>query len=340
MKFVRLMLFVLFLSSCSSPNPCELHLFMWADYIKPELIWRFEKEHGCHVVIDTYDSNEAMYAKLRLGVTGYDLIFPSSYIFSMMLSQKMLEPIKYDEVPNAAFLDSVYLKRMRAEDLASGIPYMISFTGIGYRKDKLKDFVPTWGIFNDKRLKGRMTLLNDMRETLAACLLYLGYSINTDKKEEIEAAADLLIRWKQNLAKFENEQYKNGIATAEFLAVQGYNGDIAQVMSENPFVGFAYPEEGTAFSIDLVAIPKNAPNQALAHAFINYLLEPEVAAENMAFTQFLSPNVGAYELLDSDIKDNAAIFPPKEVLEKAELLKQVDEAINLYIDAWDRAKAE
>lgn len=333
-------IFLLFFSGCNSNNSCELHLFMWADYIKPELIWRFEKTYNCRVVIDTYDSNEAMYAKLKLGVTGYDLIFPSMYLFTLMEEQGMLEPLNYEIIPNAKYLDPTYLKYLSESTQKVGLPYMISFTGLGYRKDKLPNFEPTWAIFGERKLKGRMTMLNDMRETLGACLSYLGYSINTKERKEIEEAADQLIKWKQNLAKFENEQYKNGIATAEFLAVQGYNGDIAQVMIENPYVGFGYPKEGTAFSIDLLAIPKHAPNKGLAHQFINYLLEPEIAAENIEFTQFLSPNLGAYEKLGEEIRSNPTIFPPQIVLDKSQPLEQVGAAIDYYIDAWDRAKAE
>lgn len=337
---MRKFLFVLmiFLTGCSSQDLPELHLFMWADYVKPSLITRFEQEQHCRVVVDTYDTNEAMYAKLKLGVTGFDLIFPSNYIFNLMLDQGMIQKMDYNLIPNARNLDPTYTSKLSEKEIHHGVPYMISFTGIGYRADKLKEPITSWGIFGNKQYKGRMTMLNDMRETLGACLRYLGFSINTRNVSEIEQAADVLIKWKQNLAKFENEQYKNGIATSEFLAVQGYNGDIAQVADENPHVQFSYPKEGTAFSIDLVAIPASAPNPALAHTFINFLLQPDVAAENIAFTQFLSPNTAAYELLDSELRENPILFPPSEVLKKAELLAPVDDVINDYIHAWDRAK--
>ncbi|KAF3361409.1 Spermidine/putrescine-binding periplasmic protein 2 [Chlamydiales bacterium STE3] len=338
---VRMLLicFLLCLTGCSSPNIPELHLFMWADYIKPEIIRRFEEEYNCRIVIDTYDSNEAMYAKLKLGVTGYDLIFPSIYIFDLMLAQKMIEEINYQNISNAKQLDPVYLKRLSKEAVKYGIPYMLSFTGVGYRNDKIEVPISSWDVFGQKTYKGRMTMLNDMRETLGACLRFLGYSVNTLNPDEIHQAADLLISWKKNLAKLENEQYKNGIATAEFLIVQGYNGDISQVAKENASISFSYPREGTNFTIDLAAIPKKAPNPQLALKFINYLLEPAIAAENICFTSFLSPNTGAYELLDEETRNNPMLFPPSEVLEKAELLQPVDSAISDYIRAWDRAKA-
>ncbi|MGK5595446.1 MAG: polyamine ABC transporter substrate-binding protein [Parachlamydiaceae bacterium] len=333
-------LLVLLISSCSSQSLPELHLFMWADYIKPELIWRFEKEHRCRVVIDTYDSNEAMYAKLKLGVTGYDIIFPSYYIFNLMLAQNMVEELDYQAIPNTSFLDPDYVDRLSTETKAHGIPYMVSFAGIGYRSDKLAHPITSWSIFGNPAYKGRMTMLNDMRETLGACLRYLGFSVNTKNVHELNQAADLLISWKPNLAKFENEQYKNGIATAEFLIVQGYNGDLAQVAEENPYISFAYPSEGTSFSIDLAAIPRHSPNPELAKKFLNFILQPDVAAENISFTKFLSPNKEAYLLLSADQRANRALFPPEEVLQKAELLEPLDQVNSEYIRAWDRAKAE
>lgn len=338
MKKILLSLLLL-LQACSSSEKPELHLFMWADYIKPEIIKRFEKEHHCRVVVDTYDTNEAMYAKLKLGVTGYDLIFPSIYIFNLMLEQGMIEKLDYSFMPNTRNLDSLYLKGLSKTELAYGVPYMVSFTGIGYRKDKLQKPITSWEVFGDSTFKGRMTMLNDMRETLGACLSFLGYSVNTENTNEIEQAADVLIKWKRNLAKFENEQYKSGLATAEFIISQGYNGDIAQVASENSAIAFSYPEEGTCFSIDLIAIPRHAPNSSLAHTFINYLLHPEIAAENITFTQFLSPNREAYPLLDEDLRNSPILFPPEKVLEKAELLQSIGNSIYDYIRAWDRAKA-
>ncbi len=333
-------IFILLLSSCSSQSLPELHLFMWADYIKPELIWRFEQEQKCRVVIDTYDSNEAMYAKLKLGVTGYDIVFPSYYIFNLMLAQNMVEELDYQAIPNTTFLDPTYMDRLSNQAKAYGIPYMVSFAGIGYRSDKLTQAITSWSVFGNPAYKGRMTMLNDIRETLGACLRYLGFSVNTHNVQEINQAADLLIKWKPNLAKFENEQYKNGIATAEFLIVQGYNGDLAQVAEENSYIHFAYPTEGTSFSIDLAAIPKHSPNPGLAKKFINFLLQPDVAAENISFTKFLSPNKEAYRLLSDEQRANLALFPPPEVIKKAELLEPIDQIISEYIKAWDRAKAE
>lgn len=332
------LLFFIFTGCQSTPLP-ELHVFMWSDYIKPGIIEKFEHQYNCVVVLDTYDSNEAMYAKLKLGSAGYDLIFPSNYFFDMLHRQEMLQPIDLSTIPNYKNLDPVYAKYTKPNMADFGVPYMVSLTGFAYRTDRINKIDPSWGIFDTKQYHGRMTMLNDIREAIGAGLRFLGYSINTQNSDEIAQASQILIQWKKNLAKFESEQYKNGIASAEYLVVQGYGGDILQIMQENRNIGFIYPEEGTMMSIDYLAIPKQAPNPKLAHAFINFLLDENIAAENMAFTFFLSPNSAAYDKLEPALRQNPLLFPPKKVLSKIELIENLEQAYPLYIKAWEKIKS-
>jgi spermidine/putrescine transport system substrate-binding protein len=336
-----LAIFALFfiLTGCQSSSLPELHVFMWSDYIEPAIIEKFEKKYHCKVVLDTYDSNEAMYAKIKLGASGYDLIFPSNYFFDILNRQNMLQPIHYETLPNYKNLDPSYLKFTNPTTSSFGVPYMVSLAGVAYRKDRIDFLEPSWGVFSKAQYKGRMTILNDLREAIGAALKYLGYSINSSEPKQIKEATDLLIKWKKNIAKFESEQYKNGIASAEYLIVQGYSGDVLQVMQENPNVGFFYPEQGTIMSLDYLAIPRSAPNAELAHAFINFLLDGDIAAENIAFTYFLSPNLAAYEKLNSTLRQNPILFPPERVLQSIELIQNLEQAYFLYIKAWEEIKS-
>ena len=181
-------------------------------------------------------------------------------------------------------------------------------------------------------------MLNDMREAIGAALKYLGFSANTTNQDEINQAANQLIEWKKNLAKFESEQNKHGLASAEYVAVQGYNGDMLQVMRENENIAFYIPEEGTLISIDYAVIPNNAPNPKLAHAFINFLLNASVAAENMQFTQFSSPNTAAFDLLPESLQNNPSLFPPEHILNKSDIIKYLGKEGDLYNRAWDLIK--
>ena len=323
---------------CKRGQPV-LHIYNWADYIKPELVQRFEQENGCRVVIDTFDSNEAMYAKLKAGATGYDLVFPSSYMVKIMHDQGMIQPINRNLAPNLANVDPEYLRIAMDGEMQHSVPYMLSNTGIAVLKSKVPDFKASWSLFERADLKGRMTMLNDMRETIGAALKSLGFSLNTVNQRELEAARDVVIRWKKNLAKFENEQYKTGLASGEFLAVHGYSGDIFQVQEENEDIEFAIPEEGTSIACDDMVIPKEARNVELAHKFINFVHDPHVAAENPEFISYLCPNRASYEFLGEDIRNNESIFLKSEIKAKCEVIEDLGDDNAKYTKIWDQIKA-
>jgi len=328
----------LLLTCCGQPKPL-LHIYTWADYFKPSLLAQFEKETGCRVVIDTYDSNETMYAKIKAGAAGYDLLTPTSYMVSLMNSQGMVRKLDHGLLPNLVHVDPEYLSLAIDRTMDHSVPYMIVNTVIAYLGSRVKDFEPTWGMFDRSDLKGRMTMLNDMRETIGAGLKFLGYSLNTTDEGELAAAKEVVIRWKKNIAKYENEQYKTGVASGEFLLVQGYSGDILQVQQENPDVLFAVPREGTTISVDDLIIPQDAKKIGLAHAFINFLHDPKVAAENITFLKYLCPNKDAYGLLSDELRKNPGVFMDPGIRAKSEIIADLGELLALYIKTWDEIKA-
>ncbi|HUU36785.1 MAG TPA: spermidine/putrescine ABC transporter substrate-binding protein [Candidatus Desulfaltia sp.] len=326
------------LAHCSKSQPV-LHIYTWADYFKPALVARFEKEQRCRIVFDTFDSNETMYAKIKAGAGGYDLLTPTSYMASLMHLQGMLLGLDHSQLPNLVHVDPEYLALAIDKTMEYSVPYMIVNTVIAFLGSRVENFEPSWAIFDRPDLKGRMTMLNDMRETIGAGLKFLGYSINTTDAGELASAKEVVIRWKKNIAKYENEQYKTGVASGEFLVVQGYSGDILQVRKENPDVRLAVPREGTVISVDDLVIPRGAGEVRLAHAFINFLHDPAVAAENTTFLMYLCPNKDAYPLLPEDLRTNPAIFLEPEVRAKSEIIADLGEANSLYVKAWDEIKA-
>ncbi len=339
MRLVYLSLAILcFVLSCG-PKPSEkLYLFTWSDMFQPELIEQFEKEHHCHVCVTIYDSNESMYAKLKLGATGYDLIFPSSYFMKSLAQQEMIIPLDRKKIPNAQYLDPEYFS-VASDEALYGVPFLVAFSGIAYRQDRLPNIALSFELFARTDLRGRMTLLNDMRDVLGAALKVGGHSINSRDPAEIKQASEKVIAWKQNIAKFESEQYKSGIASAEFLVVQGHSIDIAQVRQDDQEVVFGYPKEGAILAIDYIAMPGGARNKELAHAFINFMLEPGHAAQNMAHIRGLVPVKPAYELLSPDMRSDPLLFPAQADKEKMELIEDVEEDIVHYYQAWDHAKS-
>jgi spermidine/putrescine transport system substrate-binding protein len=326
------------LSGCSDPRPV-LNIYNWADYMNPDVLKKFEKQYNCRIVLDTFDSNEAMYAKLKAGAKGYDLIFPTSYMAGIMKEQGMLQPLKHDLIPNLGNLDRKYLALTQDPQMQYGVPYLISITGVGYNKARLGELAPTWQLFGRPDVARRCTLLNDMRESIGAALKGLGYSLNTTKDAELAAAQQVLVKWKQNIAKFEVEEALRGLASAEFLLVHAYNGDILQAMDENKDLAFLVPKEGTSIASDDMVIPANADQVELAHAFINFIHDPANSAENMEFVSYLSPNVEGQKLVSEEFRKNPAIFIDPAVMAKSEVIRDLGKDNDKYTRVWDAVKA-
>ncbi|MDZ7315653.1 MAG: spermidine/putrescine ABC transporter substrate-binding protein [candidate division KSB1 bacterium] len=337
-QLISLIILAALVLSCAEKKPV-LHFYNWADYVDPEMIAQFEEEYDCRVIEDTFDSNESMYAKLKAGAVGYDVIVPSSYMVNIMIQQDMLMPLDHNKISNLKNVDSSYVDIMLDPAMTYSVPWAVTFTGIAYLKDKVEIKEPSWRVFERSDLAGRMTLLNDMRETIGAALKALGYSLNTTDERQLAQAKDLVLQWKKNIAKFENEQYKTGLVSEEFYLVHGYSGDILQVSQENENIVFMLPKEGGSVSMDEMVIPKSAPNPDLAHKFINFMLRPEVAAANIRFTSYLFPNKPAYELLPEELRSDPILFPPAEIVSRFEVIRDLGIENQKYTRVWDEIKA-
>ena len=316
----------------------KLHLYTWADYISPDVVKKFEKQHGCEVVIDTFDSNEAMYAKVKAGATGYDVVFPTTYMIQVMQAEGMLQSLDHAKLPNLPNIDPDVLAKVIDQKMEHSVPYTFAYATLAIRKDKIKDAEPSWGMFDRASLKGRMTMLDDMRESIGAALKFLGYSINTRDDAHLAAAQEVLIRWKQNLARYDNEGYKAGIDSSEFHLVHGYSGDLFQVQMENPKVEIVIPREGVTIGSDEMVIPKSAKQTALAHAFINFVLDPDIAAENMEWMGYYCPNKPARAKLSAEFLKNPAITIPAEIQAKCEVIQDLGPDLAKYSKVWDAVK--
>ncbi len=326
-------------SACSAKSKPQLHVFTWSDFLDPALQQKFETQHNCTVVIDTYDSNESMFAKLKGGATGYDIIVPSSYMVKALVRENLLVKLDLGKIPQSKNVDADHLKKSLDPTMTHSVPYMSAPTCIAYLQSKLGDCEPSYKIFENPLAKNRVTMLNDMREVIGAALLSLGHSLNSINPEEIKQATEVAIVWKKNITKYENELYKNGIASGEFYLVQGYAGELLTVADDNEDVRVIVPKEGAAFSCDDLCIPATAPNPDLAHAWIDFLCEKTNAAQNMEYIGYRAPNTAAYSLLSEDFRGNPVLFPSDELYAKCSPLDDLGESIALWTSAWDQVKS-
>jgi spermidine/putrescine transport system substrate-binding protein len=215
---------------------------------------------------------------------------------------------------------------------------MMAPTCAAYLKSKVPDAEASWNLFSRSEVKGRATLLDDMREVLGAALKSLGYSLNSTDPAELEAAARVAVQWKSNIAKFENEQYKSGIASGEFRLVHGYAGDLIAAQGENEDIEIVVPREGSSFPCDDLCIPKSARNATLAHAFIDHLCDAGIAAENMEWIGYRAPNTAAYGLVSEDFRGSGILFPPTELFAKCESIGYLGDKLPIWTAAWEKVK--
>jgi spermidine/putrescine transport system substrate-binding protein len=328
-----------------------LHIYTWSDYIAPDVLASFEKALGVKVQIDTFDSNEAMYAKLKAGGTGYDLIMPTSYQIATMAREKMIDVIDHAKVPNVRKnFDVSFTSQILDPKFTYNVPYAVTYTGFAYVKDKIPAGadIASWSILANKAFKGRISLLDDIREVIGAGLMSLGYSINSTDPKEINAAVDRILAWRSNVRKFDAESYKNEVANGATWIGHGYSTDINQVIvgdeeSGAPArhdIGFALPKEGYSIAFDEFVIASGAKRKDLAYAFINYIYDGDVAKANMEYICGPNPVKPGIDALDPDYRKLIVLSP--ELLKKGKVIKSFDAqpaVMELYNKAWDRVKA-
>ena len=338
------------LAGCGK-NSRSLHIYTWSDYIAPEVITEFEKAYDCKVVVDTFDSNETMYAKLKAGGAGYDIITPSSYLVSLMAKENLITKLDHSKLPNVKQnFDPSFADQILDPAFTYNVPYAVTYTGIMYAKDKIPNGVDiqTWKVLENPAFKGKVTLMDDIREVIGAGLMSLGYSLNSKNPAEIEAAVKEVLKWRPNIRKFDAESYKTEVPSGATWVGHAYSTDTTQVIvgdeeEGNPprkDIGFALPKEGFTIAFDEMVLSSAAPNPDLAYAFINYVYDGKVAKDNMEYIMGPMPVKPGIESLDDDYR-KLIVLPP-ETIKRGQILRPIDDdpaAMELYNKAWDRIKA-
>lgn len=332
------------LASCGGEEQSTvLNLYNWSEYIEPEVIAAFETETGIDVVEDFYASNEELLAKLQAGASGYDLIVPSDYMVGIMIDEGLLETLDKGQLSNLGNLDPIFTDPPYDPGLQHCVPYQWGTTGIGYNSDLFDDAPDSWAYLFDPDLAadfgGQMTMLNDSREAFSAALKFLGYSVNTTDPAILEQARDLLIEQKQFVAAYDSEQYEDLMVADETVIAHGWSGDVFTAAVEDERIWYAIPQEGGVIWADNMCIPAEAPHKDAAYVFLDYILQPEVAAAITNYTWYGSPNAAAEEFIISDILEEPAIYPSADVLDRLEWIEDIGEATPLIEQMWTEVKA-
>jgi spermidine/putrescine-binding protein len=322
----------------------EIIIYHWSEYIDPEIYTMFEDEFGIAVSEDNFSSNEELLAKLQGGATGYSLIVPSDYTVSIMKEEGMLAPLDHENVPNLSNLSDRFRDLPYDPGNEYCAPYQWGTTGLGYIDGEVEE--PTsWAVLFEPDPEaayfGRYTMLDDVRESFAAALVYLGYDINTTDEAQLEEAKNLLIQAKAGLAGFDSDTFEDLLASGENLLAHGWNGDFLVAQEENENIAYTIPQEGGVTWVDNICIPSTvSPEEKLAaEMFIDFLLRPDIGAMLSEYNYYASPNAAAEENLDEEFLSDPTVYPPPEVLEKLQFIRPVGEMESEYQRLFDEVKS-
>lgn len=317
-----------------------LSIYNVGDYIDESLISKFEKETGIKVRYQTYDTNEMMYQKVKSGSTSFDLVFPSDYMVEKMKNEGLLQKIDFKNIPNIKYIDKDFFNPIYDDNNEYSVPYMWGTFGILYNKTMVKEPVDSWDILWNPKYSGNIMMFDSVRDTMGIALKKLGYSMNSTNQKEINEAKELLIKQKDLVLAYVNDEGKDRLLGEEASMGIIYSGDAVTLIEENPNLAYAIPKEGTNKWVDAMCIPSTAKNKKEAEMFINFLLDPENAAINAEYIGYSTPNTGALELLDEEITSNPVAYPSEEVLDKSETFIDLGNDIKIYDRAWIELKSK
>lgn len=337
-----------------------LHLYNWSDYVAEDTLSGFEAETGIRPRLDVYDSNEVLEAKLFAGQSGYDLVFPTARPFAARhLKAGLYLPLDKTKLTGLDRLDPAIMSQLASidPDNAHIVPYMWGTSGLGVNRDKVQAALgeaadlDTWALIFDPDTAAKLgdcgiSLLDDPTEVFSAALAYLGKNPNSLDKADLDAASALIKAIHPHVRYFHSSQYMSDLANGDLCVAMGYSGDVFQAQSRAEEAGkgvvidYLLPREGAAVWIDVMAIPKDAPNPDAAHAFIAYMLQPAAIAAVSNAVYYANANLEATALLDEEVRDDPTIYPPAEV--KTRLFapsERSDREIRELNRLWTRLKA-
>lgn len=330
------------LAGCSSDEPKVLNLYNWSEYMPQEVLDRFEKETGIQVVYTTYDSNEAMYAKLKLldDSAAYDLAVPSTYYVSKMRKEGLLMKLDRSKIEGFDNLDPELTNLDVDPDNQYSVPYLWGTTGLAVDTADIDQPVTAWADLWNPEFKGKVMLTNDMREVFHVGLRVLGYSGNSTNPDEIEAAYEKLKALMPSVRTFNSDAPRVPYLEGETDVGMIWNGEAVMAQDTMPSLQYVYPEEGIIAWLDSFVIPKNARNPEAAYKFISFVLRPEISALISEDIGYATPNLKARDLLDPAVANNRASYPNEEDMKNAEFQLDIgDDALQVYAKYWEKLKS-
>ena len=328
------------LSACTKKTQTdnEVNLSIWGNYISPETQAKFEKETGIKIHISNYSSSEELLAKVQMVSSGIDVAVPTDYMVQIMAKMNLLEPLQNAKIPNKAFINPQFMGLDFDPKNEYSVPYAWTTMGIAVNRSLYKGAMKSWkDLLSNPELKGKIALLDDVRETMSAALKMNGYSVNSTKPEELLKAKNALLEAKKNVKMFASDTI-DILKNKEVVAAQTYSSDALQAIAQAPDIEYIIPSEGSTMAIDNLAIVKGAKHIEAAHKLINFLLSEGAdmnRVQNIRATPVLKDTRSK---LAKDLQENKALFPDASAIKNLEYIHNLGEGNKLFEDIWTEVK--
>ena len=326
--------------TASTGEEASLNFYNWDTYIGETTLDDFQASSGISVNMSLFANNDELFAKLRAGNPGFDVIVPSNDFVERMVQAELIQELDQSLIPNMANIDPTFIDVAYDPGRKFSMPYTWLALGIGYRKSAVSSIPDSWKhLYDSAEYAGKIALLSEAGDVIRLGAKYLGHSVNELTPEIIAEVEAMLIRQKPNIKTFHEDNGQDLLLSGEVDLVLEYNGDIAQIMTEDDDIDFVIPKEGSGLNSDTLCIPVGAPHPLNAHAFINNLLDAEVGKKITETILYPTPNAAAKALMPDDYKNNPVVFPPADRLALCEYAAFNETLQPLYEEAFTRIRA-
>ncbi|MEG4235065.1 spermidine/putrescine ABC transporter substrate-binding protein [Microcoleus sp. Pol11C3] len=317
----------------------KLFIYTWAGYTDDALLDRFAQKTGIRVVADVFSSNEEMLARVQAGgARAYSIIYPSDYMVVQMTELGLLSPLDHSILGGLDRLKKQFQNPVYDPGNRYSVPLSWGTTGLIYNTEQLKEAPEDWNYLweHKQELARRMTLASDVREVMGAALRMLGYSLNSTNQEQVKQAYEKLVQLKPAIASFTTDAWRPQMLTGDLKLAMCYSSDANEVISDNDKLKYVVPKSGSSLWTDTLVIPKGAPNPEAAYKWINFLLQPDVAASLVERLSFSTPSEDAFSLLPPEVRENELLFPSEAVLKNCEGVAPVGKFMEVYDRYWTK----
>ena len=315
----------------------KLFIYTWAGYTDNALLDRFAEKTGIRVVADVFSSNEEMLARVQAGgARAYSIIYPSDYMVVQMTELGLLSPLDHSSLGGLDRLKKQFQNPVYDPGNRYSVPLSWGTTGLIYNTEQLKEAPEDWNYLweHKQELARRMTLASDVREVMGAALRMLGYSLNSTNQEQVKQAYEKLVELKPAIASFTTDAWRPQMLTGDLKVAMCYSSDANEVISDNDKLKYVVPKSGSSLWTDTLVIPKSSPNPEAAYKWINFMLQPDVAASLVERLSFSTPSEDAFSLLPPEVRENDILFPSEAVLKKCEGVAPVGKFMEVYDRYW------